>query len=78
MSKCEVCGNEYDKAFTITIANATRTFDCFECAIHACAPRCAQCGCPVIGHGVETSQAFYCCAHCARGAGHHGVQDRVA
>ena len=29
------------------------TFDSFECAIHAMAPRCAHCQCHAIGHGVD-------------------------
>ncbi len=41
MARCEVCGNDYDKAFTITRGRRTSTFDSFECAIHALAPTCA-------------------------------------
>ncbi|MGE5682886.1 MAG: hypothetical protein ACM34K_18620 [Bacillota bacterium] len=65
MARCEVCGNEYDKSFTVSIANKTHVFDSFECAIHALAPVCAHCGCKVIGHGVEVSGKIYCCEHCA-------------
>jgi hypothetical protein len=50
---CELCGNEYDKAFTVTVAGREHTFDSFECAIQTLAPQCAHCGCKVIGHGVE-------------------------
>src|SRR5207248_11410330 len=39
MAKCEVCGNEYDKAFELITAGARHTFDSFECAIQAIAPR---------------------------------------
>ena len=53
MAICDVCGNDYDKAFKITQAGKTLTFDSFECAIQAMAPRCAHCQCHVIGHGVE-------------------------
>lgn len=53
MAQCEVCGNEYDKAVEIVIAGRHHLFDSFECAIHALAPRCAHCGCRIIGHGVE-------------------------
>src|SRR4051794_7916413 len=50
MATCEVCGNEYDKAMEITVAGGTtHVFDSFECAIHAIAPRCAHCGCAIIG-----------------------------
>lgn len=32
MAKCEVCGNDYDKSFTVTMGGKTHTFDAFECA----------------------------------------------
>ncbi len=53
MATCDVCGNEYDKAMRISVADATHTFDSFECAIHALAPHCQHCGCKILGHGVE-------------------------
>ena len=81
MAKCEVCGNDYDKAFTVTMpgkgGGKARTFDSFECAIHALAPTCAHCGCRVIGHGTESNGTIYCCAHCAKQKGVRGVDDRV-
>lgn len=66
MALCDVCGNNYDKSFTLTQGTRTGTFDSFECAIHAFAPRCAHCQCAVIGHIVEADGVTYCCAHCAR------------
>src|SRR5262245_25397149 len=63
--QCEVCGNDYHKAFQVVIENQKRTFDSFECAIHALAPRCEHCGCPVIGHGVEVDDCIFCSHHCA-------------
>jgi len=77
MGRCEVCGNEYDKTFEVTIAGSTLTFDSFECAIHAVAPTCAHCGCRIIGHGVEANGWIFCCAHCAEQSGVSGLQDRV-
>jgi DNA-directed RNA polymerase subunit RPC12/RpoP len=77
MARCETCGNEYDKAFTIIQEGQKHTFDSFECAIHALAPQCAHCGVRVVGHGVEGGDEIYCCAHCASHAGVTGVQDRV-
>lgn len=77
MMKCDVCGNDYDKAFTITMAGRTQTFDSFECAIHALAPVCPHCGCKVVGHGVENNGAIYCCANCAKHAGVKGLKDRL-
>ncbi|TMM16410.1 MAG: hypothetical protein E6G01_08325 [Actinobacteria bacterium] len=64
--RCEVCGNEYDKAFEVVSAGQRHVFDCFECAIHLVAPICERCGCKVIGHGAEVAGRFYCGAHCAR------------
>jgi hypothetical protein len=77
MAVCEVCGNDYDKAFQVTKAGETHTFDAFECAIEALAPRCDHCGCRIIGHGVEANGSFYCCAHCAAQEGVDGVTDRA-
>ena len=75
--KCEVCGNDYDKAFEVITQGNSHFFDSFECAIHALAPECAQCGCRVIGHGVEAGDEVYCCASCAEHAGVRGIKDRV-
>jgi hypothetical protein len=77
--ECEVCGNDYDKAFSITIAGEAHVFDSFECAIQKLAPRCGHCNCRILGHGMEASGAMFCCAHCARAAGREGVglQDRA-
>lgn len=78
MALCEVCGNDYDKAFSIRMNNEEHIFDSFECAIHALAPRCAHCHCAILGHGVEAGIEIYCCANCARQAGAGAVQDRAA
>jgi Rieske Fe-S protein len=77
MAVCEVCGNDYDKAFTISTEGVTHTFDSFECAIHALAPVCAHCGCRVIGHGVEADGRIFCCAHCAEHEGVPELRDRA-
>ena len=77
MAKCDVCGNEYDKAMTVTAGGKSRTFDCFECAIHALAPACRHCGCKIIGHGVEDDGTMFCCASCAEKAGVSNLRDRV-
>ena len=74
---CEVCGNEYDKCFEVRMAGKTHVFDCFECAIHALAPKCAHCGCQIIGHGMEVEGIFFCCAHCASEHGVHVLKDRL-
>jgi hypothetical protein len=77
MNKCEVCGNEYDKAFQVMMEGKTYTFDSFECAIHALAPTCQSCGVTVVGHGVEAYGDIYCCAHCAEREGISELKDRV-
>jgi hypothetical protein len=74
--KCEVCGNDYDKAFTVLCGGRQHTFDSFECAIHALAPTCAHCGCHIVGHGVEEDGVMYCCAHCAHESGATSLVDR--
>jgi hypothetical protein len=77
MAQCEVCGNDYDKSFDVIQAGKRHTFDSFECAIHALAPRCDHCGCQIIGHGVEAEERYFCCAHCAAEAGAVGIRDRA-
>ena len=79
MPTCEVCGNDYDKAFAVRTADGSEhTFDSIECAASAIAPRCSHCGCTVLGHGVEADGAIYCCAHCAGAEGVSDVADRSA
>jgi hypothetical protein len=79
MARCDVCGNDYDKAFRVTAADGKAyTFDSFECAIHACAPECAHCGCKIVGHGLEKGSKMYCCAHCAKHEGVTELRDRAA
>ncbi len=74
---CEVCGNEYDRAFSVEQDGKRHVFDSFECAIQAMAPRCAHCGCRVIGHGSEAGGRTFCCAHCAHEAGVGAVHDNA-
>ncbi|MFF3865107.1 Prokaryotic metallothionein [Micromonospora sp. NPDC020750] len=67
MATCEVCGNDYWMAFEVrTVSGDVHTFDCFECAAHRLAPICEHCQVKIVGHGVEVSGRFFCCAHCAR------------
>jgi nitrite reductase/ring-hydroxylating ferredoxin subunit len=77
MAVCDTCGNDYDKAFTITLGGQSGTFDSFECAIHAMAPACAHCGCRILGHGSEVDGTMFCCAHCASHSGQEGPVDRA-
>jgi hypothetical protein len=77
MPRCETCGNDYDKAMSITVAGASHTFDSFECAVQKLAPTCAHCGCRILGHGVEAAGKMFCCAHCARHTGENRIKDRA-
>lgn len=77
MPQCVTCGNDYDKAFFVSIGDATYSFDSFECAIQRLAPTCEHCHCRIIGHGVEADGKMYCCAHCASGEGETSLRDRA-
>lgn len=77
MSRCDLCGAEYDKSFEIRMAGKTHTFDRFECAVLKLAPACAHCGCRIIGHGVEQGSKMYGCVHCAKHDGALNLTDRA-
>jgi len=82
MGRCEVCGNDYDKAFRVEMMGVGHVFDSFECAIHALAPHCEHCGCAIIGHaiigrGIKSEGRMFCCAHCAQHQGVAQARDRV-
>ncbi len=53
IATCEVCGNQYDKAFEVRMGGKTNVLDSFECAIQALAPTCAHCA---DQHGVRGVQ----------------------
>jgi hypothetical protein len=78
MARCETCGNDYDKAFQVSMNGTTHTFDSFECAIHALAPTCENCGIRIVGHGLEKDGTFFCCEHCAEVVGVTGLRDRIS
>jgi hypothetical protein len=77
MSKCDVCGNDYDKSFDVVLGGNRYTFDSFECAVHALAPTCSHCGCRIMGHGLEDHGTYYCCRACAMQEGVTSFQDRI-
>lgn len=78
MARCELCGNQYHRSFeVITGGGEKHVFDSFECAIHALAPECDNCGVKIVGHGIEADDVFYCCAHCARREGVTEAVDHV-
>jgi hypothetical protein len=75
MKRCHHCGNSYEKCFELSIDGKSYAFDSFECAIQVCAPLCANCGCRILGHGMEADHVIYCCAHCAREMGVKSLVD---
>lgn len=75
---CTTCGNTYDKAFTVTLADGTSAvYDSLECAATGMAPVCPVCSTRILGHGVESDEGIFCCAHCAARAGEERLTDRV-
>ncbi len=77
MARCEVCGNDYDKSFELIMDGKTYIFDSIECAAHALAPVCENCGTKILGHGVESNGKYFCGAHCAEQEGITEAKDRV-
>ena len=79
MGVCDICGNEYRHPLLISVEGrpGRGVYDSFECAIAGHAPRCAHCGCTVIGHGVQDRDTVYCCAACARKTGAVALVDHV-
>jgi hypothetical protein len=77
MSRCDACGNDYDKAFQVVAEGKTYTFDSYECAIHTLAPECSHCGVKIVGHGLEEEGIMFCCKHCAEQRGATQLRDRV-
>ena len=75
--RCDHCGNDYEKAFQVTMAGKTSTFDSFECAIQAMAPTCEHCRVRIVGHGMEKAGKMFCCAHCAEHQGAPEMRDRA-
>lgn len=79
MATCDKCGNDYPRTFTVTLHDGTaKVYDSLECAAADIAPRCAHCGCTVLGHGVEANGRTYCCSHCARVTTGAEITDSVA
>ena len=78
MDTCDVCGNEYDRLFTVETHDGHRyRFDSIECAVKVVAPRCAHCDCRILGHGIDADAVTFCCSHCAREYGIRGARDNI-
>jgi hypothetical protein len=79
MPTCDTCGNDYDKAFSVTtVEGDAYVFDSIECAAQKLAPNCDHCGVRILGHGLEADGTYFCCDHCAKQAGVTGLNDRVS
>jgi hypothetical protein len=78
MNTCETCGNRYEHLFSVRLDGKEHFFDCFECAVHALAPACNNCGVKVLGHGMEVDGTIYCSAHCGRLHGERGFVDHAS
>lgn len=78
MATCTTCGNDYERTFTVTLdGGMSGTFDSFECAIAAMAPRCGHCATTILGHGVAVGDETFCCSHCARTATGEQITDSI-
>jgi hypothetical protein len=77
MAVCEVCSNEYEKAFEVRTEGVLHIFDSLECAAQRIAPSCENCQCRILGHGLQANGQFFCCAHCARQKGHAQLVDHA-
>jgi hypothetical protein len=78
MGTCDCCGNAYDRLFSVkTHDGDSYQFDSVECAAQMIAPRCAHCGCTILGHGIDADTETYCCSNCARDHGIQAARDNV-
>lgn len=77
MAICDVCGNDYDKTFQVVHPSGNYQFDSIECLALKLAPTCHHCHCRILGHGMESGGAVFCCAHCARASGLSQFCDRT-
>ena len=74
---CEVCGNNQGQCFEVRLGGERHVFDSFECAMHELTPRCAFCGCQILGHGVQFENAIYCSDQCANDNGVRDFETRI-
>jgi hypothetical protein len=77
-ASCEVCGNTEGQCFEVHLGGERHVFDSFECALDALTPKCAQCGCTFVGHGVQLGNTIYCGYDCASAASAREYKARVS
>lgn len=75
MARCYTCGNDYEDTFHVVTKDNVYDFDSIECAAHVLAPDCSNCGCRILGHGVQFDEVLFCCVNCASDAGVIGLAD---
>jgi hypothetical protein len=76
MPQCEVCGNDYDKAFQVIVAGTTHTFDSPECAIRAVDPPAPTAAAGSSGTSWRAT-AHRRCVNCAKHEGDDRLVDRA-
>ena len=64
-ARCEVCGNSAGKCFEVHLGGEKHVFDSFECAMRAFRLHCVNCGCEIVGHGVQAGNRVFCSQQCA-------------
>jgi hypothetical protein len=62
---CEVCGESREQCFEVHLGGQKHVFDSFECAMRGLMPKCALCGCLILGPGVQDENISYCSHLCA-------------
>ena len=77
MATCEVCGNEYEKCFTVACEGETHTFDSFECAIRRPGPAMRPLRLQDRWARGRAGRDHVLLAACARQEGVGGVVDRA-
>lgn len=77
MAKCEICGSDRAHPNETCISTEIQELDSVDLAFYSVAPRCAQCGSRIAGHGIEAAGIFFCCAECARQRAVHGLEQHA-
>lgn len=77
MARCEVCGNDYDKAFVVTLEGSEHTFDSFGAPSTPWPPSATTAAAGWLGMGSKVTAKSICCAHCAQESGITAIRDRA-
>ena len=63
--RCEVCGKSEDRCFEVHLGGERHIFDSFECARNRLMPKCAFCGCLLLGLRLQVEDLLFCSYECA-------------